>query len=1203
MLDPKDALLGRTAVEMDLLGPEQLREALRERGDQPLGAILVGKKFLTGEQLLRVIEEIRRQTEGGAPSPAVPPGAFGSRYAVSGEIARGGMGIILDGQDLDIRRELAIKVLIEREASDPESKARFLEEAQIQGQLEHPNICPVHELGKDVQGRPYFTMKKVRGRSLFDLLESLRKGRDGAGYPLARLLGVFVKVCDAVAFAHSRGVLHRDLKPHNIMMGEFGEVLVMDWGLAKIVGRADAATPGRIVSDRADADLELSLQGSVLGTPAYMPPEQALGRLKDIDERSDVYSLGAILYEILTLHPPVEGKNAIDLITRAARGAIVPPSRRSPGRAVPADLEAASMKALATRREDRYASAPALRDDVTAFLEGRTLAAAEYTLLQIAAKWFRRNRIFALTASVAALVLLGASVAYVIGVSKARDAEAESARKAVHEANRAVASARVARLRLAESLVAQGDAYRVARRWSDAKRLYEDALGKFRKEGAPTLKADLALQEFYHESPSPLLVIRGNPGGGLHALAVSPDGRRLLSGSEGGTLRLLETSTGRELLRLEGGPRIWSVAFTPDGRRAVSAGDDGALKLWDLEAGKCAGAYLGHEGAVLAVAVSPDGLNVLSGGLDGTLRSWDLERGLRRWERRDRIGLRGLAVTPDGRRVLAGREDGKLVLMDLERVERIREFGTHAPRVGGVAISPDGLHALSAGDDGTLKLWDLEAGERAILRGHTGAVWHVAFSADGRLAASAGFDDTVRIWDLEKGEELRCLVGHGHDVYGVAFLPDGRRIVSASYDQSIRVWDRAPFGGSRVLAGHASHVLHVTLSKDGLLALSAGADGTMILWDVATGRPLRSVRAHRGSVTGVEFLPDGLKAVSCGADRTVALWDLASWRELRRFEGHEELPSQVAVSPEGRLAASASEDGVVRIWSLESARDPKMLKDGPCRFYSLAFSPDGRRLIAGGGDRRADGSYFLRQWEVESGSSPPPIPIGGVKGIHSLAFSPDGTRVLVATGQGVPDDPGGAPEPLALWNLATGRVDRSFKGHTAPVMGAAFVPGRNLIVSGGADKTLRVWNFEDGEEVRAFNTPDVVRSVAASPDGRWILAAAGNLIHRWELGPTEPAELVSRAATALDSLQVGKGDALGLVAIGEWHAFHGAWDWAAEVLGRAREQGAKVSPLLLGRCLWQAGDRAGARREFERALAEREAPEPYLRLCLGALGD
>ncbi len=385
-----------------------------------------------------------------------------ARYEVAGSLGRGGMGEVLLVKDPEIGRELAAKVILPGRSDGRRALEKFLLEAQVTGQLEHPNIVPVHELGLAPDGRVYFTMKRVRGKDLAKVLDEQaapgrrgrssgvrRRAKGGPGRALGvervgddgaarvRLLEVFLKVLDAVAFAHSRGVIHRDLKPANVMVGEYGEVLVLDWGLARVVGcpdpAAEAVTPdfqagevARLVQAGQDsAEPLVTREGQVMGTLMYMPPEQAEGKIAEIDHRSDVYSLGAILYEILTLEHPLSGSNPHHLLAQVARGELVPPSARAPHRDVPRELEAAVLKAMAHEPARRYQDVASFRADIVAYLAGGQLAAARYSPWQLAAKWVRRHKALAIGTSAVLAALLAGAIGIRVAASRARAAAEE----------------------------------------------------------------------------------------------------------------------------------------------------------------------------------------------------------------------------------------------------------------------------------------------------------------------------------------------------------------------------------------------------------------------------------------------------------------------------------------------------------------------------------------------------------------------------------------------------------------------------------------------------------------------------------------------------------------------------------------------------------------------------------------------------------
>lgn len=387
-------------------------------------------------------------------------GSDSEHYELGGIVAQGGMGAIIEARDLNIRRNVAMKVMLNPDTASETNVLRFVEEAQITGQLEHPGVVPVHQLGVNSSGNVFYTMKFVNGLNLGEILSGLVDGRKDLieRFPLARLLNIFLKVCDTMAFAHSRRVIHRDLKPDNIMVGEYGEVLVLDWGLGKVLNpvssdvesdlrpsenpdeissnRSTSANGDSAISEGLDSRIESirsdsvhdtakTLHGAVMGTPVYMPPEQARGEIEQLDERADVYSLGAILYNILTLQPPVTGDSAIDVLAKVVTGEITAPDKRSgpnggeplrhcPDGKVPAALSAVTMKALSTRPEDRYASVPELQREIESWQSGFATQAEDAGKAKQLWLLIQRNK--GLTASLTAVILaltIGMSIALI----------------------------------------------------------------------------------------------------------------------------------------------------------------------------------------------------------------------------------------------------------------------------------------------------------------------------------------------------------------------------------------------------------------------------------------------------------------------------------------------------------------------------------------------------------------------------------------------------------------------------------------------------------------------------------------------------------------------------------------------------------------------------------------------------------------------
>ena len=437
--------------------------AINDRSVTEATKLWPNQKVQLGSAILQAhrIKRAPAEDETLAPSMAavrecLPPEFFGeARYEIGGVVAQGGMGAILDARDSAVRRTVAMKVMLN--SGEREDLLRFVGEAQVTGQLEHPSIVPIYEIGVDAHEQPFYTMKYVRGVTLRAVLEKLREGdaETVRRCPLATLLTIFQKVCDGIAFAHAKGVIHRDLKPENIMIGEFGEVLVMDWGLAKVIAprgecstsnaqpptlNAEIAVSASVVSSRTE-DSGGTVAATVMGTPQFMAPEQAAGEIDKLDARSDIFSLGGILYNVLTLRPPVSGDSIDEIFEKLRTGEIASPLSFNlpsakclphlPGGRVPESLSAVAMKALALRPEDRYASVPALQKEITAYQGGFATAAER-------AGFFKQLRLLigrhkALVASIGAslLLIVAISTAFMIKVLASEKRAVTNERRAV----------------------------------------------------------------------------------------------------------------------------------------------------------------------------------------------------------------------------------------------------------------------------------------------------------------------------------------------------------------------------------------------------------------------------------------------------------------------------------------------------------------------------------------------------------------------------------------------------------------------------------------------------------------------------------------------------------------------------------------------------------------------------------------------------
>ena len=400
-----------------------------------------------------------RKTEASSIQNLISSSKEPSKYIFDKELGRGGMGAVFATVDQDIRRKVAMKVMLPGVRKNVNAMKRFLEEAQVTGQLEHPNIVPVHDIGIDEESRVYFTMMMVRGEDLESIVGKIAEQNTEyrEKYTLGNLIQIFMKVCDGISYAHSKGVLHRDLKPENIMVGAFGEVMVMDWGLAKVLGREDIQTGSASVDESADPSR--TLEGQVMGTPSYMSPEQACGKISELDERSDVFSLGGILYKILTYVAPYKGKSAREALGKAKKRQLTSPEERAPENTVPSELAAICMKAMARNKEDRYESATALKNDLQLYLDGRSVSAKKDNILVRARKWVVRNKVAAMgiAASVVCL-MVGIVFMGVLAEKKKQDT--------------------------ITALLSQGESLRVSGKYEEAEETFFSVLGLDQKNAA-----------------------------------------------------------------------------------------------------------------------------------------------------------------------------------------------------------------------------------------------------------------------------------------------------------------------------------------------------------------------------------------------------------------------------------------------------------------------------------------------------------------------------------------------------------------------------------------------------------------------------------------------------------------------------------------------------------------------------------------------
>ncbi|MGQ0614301.1 MAG: WD40 repeat domain-containing serine/threonine protein kinase [Planctomycetaceae bacterium] len=1029
------------------------------------------------------------------------------RYLLQGEVARGGMGVILKVWDQDLRRTLAMKVILgkvdanssaDTPVADTEYLSRFLEEAQITGQLDHPGVVPVHEIGVDGGGRVFFTMRMVKGRNLEEIFDLARKGEEG--WTRTRALGVLLKVCEAMAYAHSKGVLHRDLKPANIMVGKFGETYVMDWGLAKVMGRRDPrdlriapdASMTRVRTDRREVAAQISgspvmtMDGTVVGTPAYMPPEQAAGRIEELDQRADVYAVGALLYRLLTGQMPYvkpgTRTTGYEVLQRLMGGP--PDAVHALDATVPGELAAICEKAMARELADRYPSMEELSEDLRAYLEGRVVRAYETGAVAEFRKWVSRNK--GTAAAIAGLLLLAVGgTAIFAWQQRAQVRELRSAQEQIERArSRAEENERKALASESEALVNESRAMRqsyvaniVAADASLRTNAAREAL--LRLESCPPALRGWEWRYLHGKADSSRLSLRGHEGA-VTGAAFEPGGTRLASCGEDSTVRLWDPATGQEAFRFPGTTdAVTALAFSPDGSRLAAAARDNLVRIWDASTGRLLGALAGHEGAVNALAFSADGKRIVTGSADESMRVWDAA-GYQLVAQAAELGrpVEAVAFAPSGELVAIAVED-VVELRDATTLNAVAKIAGHEGRITSLAFSPDGTLLASASLDTTARLWSAGNGAPvAILAGHSDPVFSVDFDASGERLVTASYDSTVRLWAVPDGAPLRVLLGHSGAVRCARFDAHGARIVSASADRSVRLWDAGAGGAVLVIDSGEDYITSVALAPGGeSLASGSSLDGTIRIRDMATGEERKAIAGIGGGVNAVAYSPDGSLLASGGEeDSTGRLFDAKSGALLRALVGHEASVTSLAFAPDGSLLATGSADNTARLWATRTGECTFVLAGHAQRVAAVAFAAGGAGVATASFDRT------VRLWSPSDGELQRVLE-GHGDSVTSVAFGPSGRLAS-----------GSADQTIRLWDPATGATLATLRGHAGAISCLAFSPDGSRLASGSFDKTVRVWDLASSEPLLTIPAhKGWVTSLAWSADGTRIVS--GSLDH------------------------------------------------------------------------------------------------------------
>jgi WD40 repeat protein/serine/threonine protein kinase len=1039
--------------------------------------------------LLQTLRELRRDP---ANDPREP------RFRKIRFHREGGPGEVFEAWDRELKRRVALKEIRADLAGDAENQEKFNREAEITGQLEHPNIVSVYHMGRHSDGQPFYAMRFIAGdRKLDDDIADFHRpaspGHDSAARAVAlrQLLQRLCDVCNAVAYAHSRGVIHRDLKPNNVLLGPFGETLVADWGLAKVFRDAEralgVADEQRGLKPLRAHESPATLPGSQLGTPAYMSPEQADGQTGQLGPASDVYSLGAMLYHLLTGRAPFSNPRTeaevVEVLRQVKAGQFQPPRQANPAIARP--MEAICLKAMAHDPRDRFATPRELVDDIEHWLADEPVRSYPDSSFERLTRWARRHRTWAQAGAGSLLLITLISIGSALLVNQARrQAEQRSADLAWDQGLTLCEQGDAGRgvLWMARSLQISGSKGGDPRRASLAGWCRKLCVpkGYFTIPGGagPLALGPASLTLITGGSAKPAQLwkpetethmdLRPPQGAGINAAAFSPDGQSVVTTRPDGTAQVWNAATA-EMIGLplvHPGP-FTILAWGPRGNVVMTASDQSA-RLWDAATGKGLSLVLTHPSPVVAAAFSADGTSVLTAA-GAVAQLWDTSTG-------NRIGpplthpqtITAAALSPDGKTVATGCEDRAARLWKMPAGERLGDALAQEGIITLAAFSPKGATVLSGNDFGTAYLSEASTGARiGSPLVHHRPLYAAAFSADGRSILTGSADKTARLWDAATGRPTSSPLLHPAAVTMVGFGSDGQTLVTASDDGTVRLWEAPPL---ETILRHPSHVNAVAFSPDGSSVLTGcgdladpSADAQGQLWDAASGEAIGRPLPHQQAVSAVAFNPLR-KTVLTVAGNIGRLWDATTGQLLLPTMTHDSFIHAAAFDQSGNQIATGSSDRTAKIWDTATRQCRYQLAhDG--QVLAVTFSADGRSLVTAA-DRRA------QLWDAAAGTRMGPSLLHDAA-VRAVALSGDGKTILT-----------GAGSKAQLWDRVTFQPIGRPMPHQGPVAAAAFSSDGRMVLTGSEDGTARLWDGTNGAPVgRPLSHRKEVWAVAFNFDG------------------------------------------------------------------------------------------------------------------------
>ena len=995
------------------------------------------------------------------------------RFELRGEIGRGGCGIVFRSYDAALEREVAIKIPRPEALISRDLRERFLREARAAGHLDHPNVVPIFEVGED-GAVCYIAAAYIEGPSLATWLGARQKAVD-----MRQAATLVAELSDAVEQAHVRGVIHRDIKPGNILLqqrraGTSSADLadytpkLTDFGLAKLYESSETTTR----------------TGMVIGTPAYMAPEQARGRLDEIGPATDVYALGAILYELLAGQPPLRGETDADTLRRIVSD--TPPLVRLARPGVARDIEAIALKCLEKRPAHRYSSAAALAADLQRFLNGQTTQARPIGPARRLLRWSQRRPAVAALLLVCALFLTIATAG--AWLYNARLSEALSTAEA--ERTRAEQESYTSR-----KLLYSADVRLAYDAWNSVNRARTiDLLARHIPASGETDLREFAWHWLWGQCHAEVRTFAGHADE-VFGVAFSPDGQSLATCSKDGTVRIWNAATGdcRHVLSNHT-DEVTCLAFSPDGTVLATGSEDHRVILWNPLTGEPLTMLEAHEDHILAVAFSRDGRQLASGGRDNCVRVWNLATQEQITVLNEpQTPVRGIQYSPNGQLLAACDESGVIHSWETRDWQAEPPCSASKGPLFALDFAADSEHLIAAGRDAALFYWNLVPRKHVkytALEQHESWIRDASLAPGGQIAATCNQNGFVRLWDITKRAEpggqalVGVIPGHVGRIWGLDWSPDGRQLATAGADHAVKLWDVADYVLPAPYENLEGWIWDAVFVQDTGALMTRSRSGRIATWDVEQREVVSSfeLKQNDWSRASVAVSPDGRYfACSTWGDSHVRVFDLQTQQMLFERGGYAEGILDLDISPDGKRLAIGAEGGAFAILAIPSGALYRQVPQ-PSGVNSVRFSPDGRYLLTG--------CRNLTLWDVERGNVQWSQRYGEFDPRNPV-FSP--TTPIIAVGDG--DD------RIVLVAMTTGEILNSLVRDNEGDWYLAFSPDGATLAAGSEQSSMvSLWDTRTMQELCVLEASlQGLFAIAFSPDGKRLIAAGQHA----ELRPTK----------------------------------------------------------------------------------------------------